>query len=132
MEHVSAANLRPIINEHVHGWAQVMTDEAAVYPLVLKGRVASHDVVCHSREEYVRNENGRKIQTNTVEGFFSLLKRGVYGTFHHVSKQHLHRYLNEFDFRYNARDTSDGERAELAVKGVVGKRLMYRDSSVKA
>jgi len=65
---------------------------------------------------------------NTVEGYFSILKRGIMGTFHHVSKQHLGRYLDEFDFRYNARDTSDGERAELAVKGVVGKRLMYRDS----
>jgi transposase-like protein len=132
MEHVTAKNLRPIINEHVHGWANVMTDDAAVYPYVLKHSVASHDVVCHSREEYVRHENGRSIHTNTVEGFFSILKRGIVGTFHHVSRQHLHRYLNEFDFRYNARETTDGERAELAVKGVVGKRLMYKDSSAKA
>jgi hypothetical protein len=57
-----------------------------------------------------------------------LLKRGVYGTFHHISKQHLHRYLSEFDFRYNARDIEDGERALLAIKGTAGKRLMYRDS----
>lgn len=128
----TAKNLRPIINEHVHGWAQVMTDDATVYPFVLKGQVASHDVVCHSKEEYSRKENGKNIHTNTVEGFFSILKRGIVGTFHHVSKQHLNRYLNEFDFRYNARDTTDGERAELAVKGVVGKRLMHRDSSVKA
>jgi hypothetical protein len=59
-------------------------------------------------------------------------ERGIFGTFHHVSKQHLHRYLSEFDFRYNARDTSDGERAELAVKGVSGKSLTCRDSCVKA
>jgi hypothetical protein len=103
-----------------------------VYPFILKNRVTSHDVVCHSKEEYVRHENGRSIHTNTVEGFFSILKRGIIGTFHHVSKQHLHRYLNEFDFRYNARDTSDGERAELALKGVAGKRLMYRDSCESA
>ena len=132
VEHVTAKTLRPIINEHVHGWAQVMTDDAAVYPFVLKRQVASHDVVNHSREEYVRRENGKIITTNSVEGFFSILKRGIVGTFHHVSKQHLDRYLNEFDFRYNARDTTDGERAELAVRGGVGKRLMYRDSSVKA
>jgi transposase-like protein len=132
VEHVTAKTLRPIINEHVHGWSQVMTDDSTVYPHVLKHRVASHDVVCHSKEEYVRHEDGRSIHTNTVEGFFSILKRGIFGTFHHVSRQHLHRYLSEFDFRYNSRETTDGERAELAINGVRGKRLMYRDSSVKA
>ena len=66
----------------------------------------------------------------TVEGFFSLLKRGVYGSFHHISKQHLHRYLSEFDFRYNARDVDDGERRQLAIKSVVGKRLTYYPSKV--
>jgi len=126
VESVTAKNLRPIINEHVHGWSQVMTDDATVYPYVLKGKVASHDVVCHSKEEYSRKEDGKNIHTNTVEGFFSILKRGIIGTFHHVSKQHLDRYLSEFDFRYNSRDTDDGDRAELAVKGVVGKRLTYR------
>jgi hypothetical protein len=108
-----------------------MTDDASVYPFVLKKRVASHDVVCHSKEEYVRHENGRSIHTNTVEGFFSILKRGIVGTFHHVSRQHLHRYLSEFDFRYNSRETTDGERAELAIQGVNGKRLMYQDSCGK-
>jgi transposase-like protein len=126
MDHVTAKNLRPIINEHVHGWAQVMTDDATVYPFVLKGQVASHDVVCHSKEEYARKENGRNIHTNTVEGFFSIFKRGIMGTFHHISEQHLDRYLSEFDFRYNARYISDGERAEQAIHGVVGKRLMYQ------
>jgi len=99
MEHVTAKNLKPIIEEHLNGWSQVMTDDASVYPFVLKKRVASHDVVCHSKEEYVRHENGRSIHTNTVEGFFSILKRGIVGTFHHVSRQHLHRYLSELDFR---------------------------------
>ena len=126
MEHVTAKNLKPIIKEHLNGWSQVMTDDSAVYPSLLKKRVASHDVVCHSKEEYVRHEDGRSIHTNTVEGFFSILKRGIVGTFHHVSRQHLHRYLSEFDFRYNSRDNSDGERALLAIDGFKGKRLMYR------
>jgi transposase-like protein len=124
---VNAANLKPIIKESVHGWSEVVTDDAVVYPFVLKGQVASHDTVNHSQEEYVRKEGGKSIHTNTVEGFFSLLKRGVYGTFHHLSKQHLHRYLSEFDFRYNAREVTDGERTEKAIQSVVGKRLMYRE-----
>ena len=86
-----------------------------------KDHVASHDVVNHSKGEYVRHEGSKSIHTNTVEGFFSLIKRGVYGTFHHLSKQHLHRYLSEFDFRYNSRDTTDGDRALLAIDGVKGK-----------
>jgi len=61
-------------------------------------------------------------QVTTEESFFSILKRGVYGSFHHISKEHLHRYLSEFDFRYNARDVDDGERRQLAIKSVVGKR----------
>jgi ISXO2-like transposase domain len=65
---------------------------------------------------------------NTVEGYFSISKRGFYGTFHHAGKQHLHRYLSEFDFRYNARDITDGERTCLAVEGSTGERLKYRDS----
>ncbi len=126
VESVTAKNLRPIIDEHIHGWAQVMTDDASIYPWILKGKVASHNVVNHSQDEYVRHEGGRSIHTNTVEGFFSILKRGIIGTFHHVSKQHLDRYLSEFDFRYNARDVADGERTEKAIQSVVGKRLMYR------
>jgi transposase-like protein len=125
-EKVTVEELKPIIKEHLHGWSQVMTDDATVYPFLLKGQAASHDVVCHSKGEYVRKEGTKSIHTNTIEGFFSIFKRGVYGTFHHVSRQHLHRYLNEFDFRYNAREISDGERMELAVKGVVGKRLTYK------
>jgi transposase-like protein len=126
LEHVTAKNLKPILQEHLHAWSRVMTDDSAVYPFVLKNRVISHDVVCHSRDEYVRHEDDRSIHTNTVEGFFSILKRGIFGTFHHVSRQHLHRYLSEFDFRYNARKVSDEERTEQAIQSVVGKRLMYR------
>jgi len=125
VEQVTAKNLRPILDEHLHGWSQVMTDDATVYPFLLKKRVISHDVVCHSRREYSRHEGDKAVHTNTVEGYFSLLKRGVYGTSHHVSKHHLHRYLNEFDFRYNARKIDDGERADLAIRGTKGKPLMY-------
>jgi len=80
----------------------------------------------------LRREPGKVVHTNTVEGSFSILKRGIVGVYHHVGKQHLHRYLSEFDFRYNSRDTRDGERALLAVKGSKGKRLMYRDSCARA
>jgi hypothetical protein len=76
----------------------------------------------------VRYEEGVCVTTNTVEGYFSILKRGVNGVYHHVSKKHLHRYLGEFDFRYNGRRITDGERAEGAIKGAEGKRLMYRNS----
>jgi transposase-like protein len=83
-----------------------------------------HGSVNHSIDEYVRH--GGFIHTNTVEGYFSILKRGIVGTFHHVSQQHLKRYLGEFDFRYNTRTMSDMERAEQAAAGIVGKRLTYR------
>ncbi len=127
-EQVCASNLRPVVKEHIEQGASLMTDDSGLYAS-MRGHFSSHDVVKHSLGEYARHEVGKTVHTNTVEGFFSILKRGIFGTYHHIGKQHLHRYLDEFDFRYNARDTSDGERSELAVKGVVGKRLMYRDSS---
>jgi hypothetical protein len=79
-------------------------------------------MVNHSDGEYVRGQ----VHTNTVEGYFSLLKRGIVGTFHHVSEKHLPRYLAEFDFRYNGRKDSDAVRAFNAMKGIEGKRLQYR------
>ena len=72
-------------------------------------------------EEWVRAD----VHTNTVEGAFSILKRGVYGTFHSISEQHLHRYLAEFDFRYNSRNVSDAERAAALLAGAKGQRLYY-------
>jgi hypothetical protein len=89
-------------------------------------RHAGHDVVTHTLREYARRENGRLITTNTVEGFFSLVKRGVYGTYHHVGRSYLQQYLNEFDFRYNNRNVSDSERTILALKAIEGKRLTLR------
>ena len=88
---------------------------------------ASHQTVNHSIGEYVRGD----VHTNTIEGYFSVLKRGIMGTYHHVSPQHLKRYLAEFDFRYNERmalGVSDEARTDKALRGIVGKRLMYRDS----
>ena len=79
------------------------------------------DVECEkhvtTKKKYVRVENGEKVTTNTVEGYFGLLKRGINGVYHHVGKDHLHRYLSGFDFRYNSRDVDDGDRRELAIKG---------------
>jgi hypothetical protein len=93
---------------------------------------AGHESVNHAAKQYAKVvDGGQKVTTNTVEGYFSILKRGITGVYQHVGRQHLHRYLSEFDFRYNARDISDAERARLAVIQCGGKRLMYRDSCVK-
>src|SRR5258707_1134594 len=102
----------------------LMTDEAHMYRGIGR-RFASHDSVNHGAEEWVRGD----AHTNTVEGFFSIFKRGMVGVYQHCGEQHLHRYLTEFDFRYNTRiavGVNDTERSENALKGIVGKRLMYR------
>lgn len=101
-----------------------MTDEASVYTKV--GReFAAHGVINHSTKEYSRGD----ITTNTVESSFAILKRGLYGTFHNVSEKHLQRYANEFDFRWNNRQSQgvdDIQRTNEALKGIRGKRLTYR------
>lgn len=121
---VTGATLGPVIFKHAHRKSHLMTDDAGQYRPIGK-EFASHETVNHGIEEYVRGD----AHSNTVEGFFSVLKRGVYGTFHHVSEAHLHRYLAEFDFRYSTRaalGVSDVERAEELLRGAAGKRLMYR------
>jgi transposase-like protein len=125
-ESVSAANLRSLVRECIEQGANLMTDDSGLYD-GMRDHFGSHDVVKHSAGEYSRREGAKIVHTNTVEGYFSILKRGVTGTFHHVSKQHLGRYLDEFDFRYNHRDISDGERSEVAIQGVKGKRLTYAE-----
>lgn len=106
-----------------------MTDEARHYIRV--GReFAGHDVVHHGRDEYVRYGTPL-ITTNTIEGFFSIFKRGMKGVYQHCGEKHLHRYLAEFDFRYSnraGRGVDDVERTERVLSGIAGKRLMYRDS----
>jgi transposase-like protein len=121
---VTAATLRPILKAQVHEATFVMTDEGATAMSLGRG-FAKHGMVNHSIGEYVRGD----IHTNTIEGYFSIFKRGIYGVYHHVSQEHLKRYLAEFDFRYNHRIAlgfDDTTRAEIAVKGIVGKRLTYR------
>lgn len=121
-EHVTAANLKRILRESVDRSARMMTDESGVYDWLGRHFQGGHETVRHSTGEYVRGD----VTTNTVEGFFSLIKRGVIGTFHHVSRKHLHRYVGEFEFRYNHRKVSDGERTVAAIRAGMGKRLMYQ------
>lgn len=120
---VSGKTLRPIMKAQIDHRSVLMTDEAGQYREV--GReFAGHQKVNHGIEEYVRGD----AYTNTVENYFSILKRGITGTYHHVSQKHLKRYLAEFDFRYNERvalNVGDVVRAEKALKGIVGKRLTY-------
>jgi transposase-like protein len=118
---VDGDNLKRIIRENVDPSTRVMTDGFPGYKGLDK-EFASHETVDHYRKEYVRGD----VTTNTVEGFFGLLKRGIIGTYHHVSEEHLDRYVDEFQFRWNARKVEDGTRAALAVAGAKGKRLTYR------
>ncbi len=121
---VSAKTLRPIMVEQINKASAVMTDDAGQYRHMGKD-FARHEVVNHGILEYVRGE----AHTNTIEGYFSILKRGITGTYHHVSAAHLKRYLAEFDFRYNERESlgiSDAQRMEKSVQGIVGKRMTYR------
>lgn len=118
---VTAKTLREVLTKQVAKDANLMTDDAKQYKKTGK-KFASHEAVNHSAGEYSRGT----AHTNTVEGFFSILKRGLIGTYHHVGEQHLQRYVNEFDFRYNTRKVTDGERSENALKGIAGKRLTYR------
>jgi transposase-like protein len=128
VERVTAENLRPMVNAMVDESAHVMTDSSTVLKGALTAR--KHDQVNHVAKEYVRYEDGVCITTNTIEGYFSILKRGINGVYHHVGKQHLHRYLSEFDFRYNSRKQKDGDRTLMALKSSNGKRLMLRDSKL--
>lgn len=123
---VTAENVRPIIAKNADAASALMTDESPIYPKVGK-EFGYHGTVNHSANEYVRL--GSYVHVNTAESFFSIVKRGITGTYHSVSEAHLHRYLAEFDFRYNNRSKlgcEDVERAELALRGVIGKRLTYR------
>ncbi len=124
IERVTADNLRPIVDEMIAEDAHVMTDSSTALTGALADR--KHDQVNHRHDEYVRYENGVCITTNTIEGYFSLLKRGIYGTYHQVGKPYLQQYLNEFDFRYNNRKSTDMERSGVALRATAGKRLTLR------
>jgi transposase-like protein len=123
---VNAATLRPILKAQIDPASWLMTDESSVYRSIGK-EFKYHFTVEHGAGEYVRGS----AHTNTLEGFFSIFKRGMTGVYQHCSSVHLKRYLAEFDFRYNQRvalGVSDPRRMEAALMGILGKRLTYRDS----
>jgi transposase-like protein len=125
------AELQPIIRANIHRETAMMTDQAAWYREI--GReFTSHDTVNHAKDEYARYGGEFVISTNTVEGYYSIFKRGMKGVYQHCKEKHLHRYLSEFDFRYSNRvklGIDDVARADLALQGVKGKRLTYRTTS---
>jgi transposase-like protein len=126
---VKAKTLREAMVRVVDRKSHLMTDELASYDPI--GReFAGHTTVNHSADEYVRL--GGFAHVNTAEARFSLMKRAVFGTHHSVSEAHLHRYLSEWDFKWNTRKTTDGERAAIALKGIEGKRLTYRPADKAA
>lgn len=130
---LSAAAIAPIVAELVAKDAHLMTDEAQFYKPIGRG-YASHNFVSHNAGEYVR-KGDPNIHTNTIEGYFSIFKRGMRGIYQHCGKQHLHRYLAEFDFRYSNRSDlgiGDTERADLLLQGVIGKRLTYETTRARA
>ncbi len=129
----SRDDIAPAIFANVHPDSTLHTDGSQIYKFL--GATAGHEIVDHNKT-YVRKSNGgAKVHTNTLEGFFSVFKRGMVGTYQHCGEQHLHRYLAEFDFRQNTRaklGIDDEARAEKALKGIVGKRLTYRRTNQAA
>jgi transposase-like protein len=122
---VTAKTLRPIMDEQIAEATRTMSDDGGAR---IRHGSPDHHSVNHSIGEYVRGD----VHTNTIEGYFSIMKRGITGVYHHVSAQHLKRYLAEFDFRYNERaglNVTDAARATKAVAGVVGKRMTYQQSA---
>jgi transposase-like protein len=118
-------NIRAALVTNIHRSSTLMTDDARFYWSI--GReFADHGTTLHSNKEFARPGG---VHSNSAENFFSILKRGVIGTYHHWSAAHMHRYLAEFDFRYSTRDLSDAERTAEALKGARGKRLTYRQPS---
>ena len=130
--HVAVADsntVAGIVNANVKKETRLQTDESNLYKRVGK-EFAAHETVNHGRLEYVRGD----VSTNTIESYFSVFKRGMRGTYQHCAEKHLHRYLAEFDFRYNNRvalGIEDTERADKLAEGIVGKRLTYRRPNQK-
>lgn len=130
VEGTRIADLKPIIHANIARETALMTDELPAYKDIGSAFV-SHDTVKHKADEYVRREGEKVVTTNTVEGFYSIFKRGMKGVYQHCREKHLHRYLAEFDFRYSNRSAlgcEDRERAARALVGVKGKRLTYQQS----
>jgi transposase-like protein len=123
IEMVSIHNLQSAILEHVDRGSRIMTDECFAYKGIDDWFEGGHHTVKHTAKEYARGD----VFTNTAESFFSRVKRAMYGTFHSVSKRHLHRYIAYMEFLHNARKVDDGARTVLAIKKSVGKRLRYKE-----
>ncbi len=123
VDDLKAKTLVPILKENIDRETRVMTDEAGQYRYLHHD--FEHDFVRHGQGEYGRGP----VHTNTIEGYFSIFKRGMKGVYQHCAQKHLHRYCAEFDFRYNARALTDAERAVFALQGAAGKRLTYRQSA---
>ncbi len=126
MDRLTVNRLREVIAENADLSCRIITDEYPNYRSIGKAFEGGHEFVRHVSGEYVKA--GTDIHSNSIEGVFSLLKRGVYGTFHSVSKKHLPNYLNEFEFRFNTRKVDDDARVTAAIKATDGKRLLYRES----
>ena len=120
---VTAATLRQAIREDVDSRAHLMTDEVSSYRWLKKGWTGTHDSVCHRTFEYARGP----VHVNTAESSHALIRRGLIGIYHNISREYLHRYLWQFDFLWNNRQLNDGERTVLLVKAAEGRRLRYRD-----
>jgi transposase-like protein len=126
MENVTAKEMADFVLANVNRLSALMTDESHIYTTPGKKFYGGHHTTKHSRQEYARRENGFPIHSNTGESFFALLKRGHYGIFHQLSKQHLSRYCDEFSFRWKYRKVSDGHRMVALIGAVEGKRLRYK------
>jgi transposase-like protein len=118
---VNGKTLKAAIRETVNSQARIITDDYQVYNGIGSEYAGGHESVCHSTKEYVRGD----IHTNTAESSFAILKRGIMGIYHNVSKEYLHRYVWQFDFIWNHRKSNDGERTVAAIKAAEGKRLKY-------
>lgn len=123
IEKVTVNNLQSAIREHVDSGSRIMTDESFAYVGIGEHFDGGHHTVKHTAKEYARGD----VFTNTAESFFARVKRAMYGTFHSVSKRHLHRYLTYMEFLHNTRKLDDGERTVLAIKKAGGKRVRYRE-----
>jgi transposase-like protein len=119
---VTGDTLKAAIRKYVDSEARIITDENSAYRGIGKEFTGGHHSVTHSAGEYARGD----VHTNTAESSFALVKRGIVGVYHNVSKEYLHRYLWQFDFLWNGRKLNDGERTALAIRGAEGKRMMYR------
>lgn len=130
VDRVTVASVTPILQANIAKEARLLTDDAGQYRHMHR-HFASHNTTAHTKGNYVDRDNP-EIHTNTIEGSFSIFKRGMKGVYQHCAGHHLHRYLAEFEFRYCHREATgfnDNDRSREALKGIVGKRILYRDSS---